>query len=207
MGELQTTQKKKPLSIEMYLRKVFKWLIDPIAQLFLKIGISPNMITGIGFLLSTVSAFLLGNGNFTLAGIFLLIGAPLDVVDGSMARMLGTPTAYGSFIDSVTDRYSELVVLGGMLFFYSKDQNQIALLLVFLAAAGSVLVSYIKSRAESLGYTAKVGLLTRVERLIVLIPCLIFNIPMVALWILAIFTHITAIQRLLYVRKQILISK
>jgi CDP-diacylglycerol--glycerol-3-phosphate 3-phosphatidyltransferase len=207
MGELQTTQKKKPLSIEMYLRKVFKWLIDPIAQLFLKIGISPNMITGIGFLLSTVSAFLLGNGNFTLAGIFLLIGAPLDVVDGSMARMLGTPTAYGSFIDSVTDRYSELVVLGGMLFFYSKDQNQIPLLLVFLAAAGSVLVSYIKSRAESLGYTAKVGLLTRVERLIVLIPCLIFNIPMVALWILAIFTHITAIQRLLYVRKQILISK
>jgi CDP-diacylglycerol--glycerol-3-phosphate 3-phosphatidyltransferase len=76
-------------------------------------------------------------------------------------------------------------------------------MLVYIAAAGSVLVSYVKARAEGLNLSAKVGLLTRVERLIILITCMIFNIPMVALWIIAVLANFTAIQRLLYVRKQV----
>jgi CDP-diacylglycerol--glycerol-3-phosphate 3-phosphatidyltransferase len=201
MTENLTVEKKKRLSLEMYLRKVFKGVIDPIAAGLLKIGITPNMITGIGFILTVVAAFFLAQGKFTVGGLILLFAGPLDVVDGSMARLIGTPTAYGSLIDSVTDRYSELVVLGGLLFYFVNSQNNLAILLVFLAASGSVLVSYVKARAEAVGFNAKVGLLTRVERLIIMIGCLIFRIPVIALWIIAILANVTAIQRLLFVRK------
>lgn len=186
----------------MYLRKVFKVIIDPIAKSLLKIGITPNAITAVGFLLSSVSAFFLAQGKFTLGGIILLVAGPLDVVDGSMARLIGPVTKYGSLIDSVTDRYSELIVLGGLLYYFLGTQNSLACLLIFLAAGGSVLVSYIKARSEALGFNAKVGLLTRVERLLIMIVTLIFNIPLVGLWIIAIGANITAFQRLLFVRKQ-----
>ena len=202
MSETLKTQTKPRWSLEMYLRKVFKVVIDPLAAFLLRIGVTPNMVTGIGFILSSVSAFILSRGNFTLGGLILLIAAPLDVVDGSMARLIGTPTPYGSLIHSVTDRYSELVVFGGLLFFFVKTQNSLGIILVFLAAAGSVLVSYVKARAEALGLNCRMGILTRVERLIIMIACLIFRIPMVALWIIAILANVTAIQRLLFVRKQ-----
>jgi len=188
----------------MYLRKVFKVVIDPIAAGLLKIGITPNTVTGLGFILSALAAFFISRGNLTTGGLILLIAGPLDVVDGSMARLMGPSTPYGSLIDSTTDRYSELVVLGGLLFYFVAQQNSLAILLVFLAASGSILVSYVKARAEALGFNCKVGLLTRVERLIIMIGCLIFQIPMVALWIIAILANITAVQRLLFVRKQAL---
>jgi CDP-diacylglycerol--glycerol-3-phosphate 3-phosphatidyltransferase len=203
MTETLKTQTKPRWSLEMYLRKVFKVVIDPVAAAFLKIGITPNTITGIGFILSTVAAFLLAKGWFTAGGLVLLLAGPLDVIDGSMARLIGPPTPYGALIDSVTDRYSELVVLGGLLFFYLHLQNDTAILLIFLAAGGSILVSYVKARAEGLGQNCKVGVLTRVERLIIMIACLVFRIPMVALWVIAILANVTAIQRLLFVRKQV----
>jgi len=197
-------QEKQRWSLEMYLRKVFKVVIDPIAAGLLKIGITPNTVTGLGFILSALAAFFISRGNLTTGGLILLIAGPLDVVDGSMARLLGPSTPYGSLIDSTTDRYSELVVLGGLLFYFVAQKNSLAILLVFLAASGSILVSYVKARAEALGFNCKVGLLTRVERLIIMIGCLIFQIPMVALWIIAILANITAVQRLLFVRKQAL---
>lgn len=201
MTENQKTQTKPRWSLEMYLRKVFKVVIDPIAAGLLKIGITPNTVTGIGFVLTAVSAFFIAQGKFTTGGLILLFAGPLDVVDGSMARLIGPPKPYGSLIDSVTDRYSELVVFGGLLFYYLSVQNSLAVMLVFLAAAGSILVSYVKARAEALGFGCKVGLLTRVERLIIMIACLVFRIPMVALWVIAILANVTAIQRLLFVRK------
>ncbi len=203
MSENPEIQAKSKWSLEMYLRKVFKNVIDPIAKGLLRIGITPNTITAIGFLLSTFAAVFASQGKFTIAGLILLVAAPLDVVDGSMARLIGTPSAYGSLIDSVTDRYSEMVVFGGMMFYFINTENTVAAMLVYIAAAGSVLVSYVKARAEGLNLSAKVGLLTRVERLIILITCLIFNIPVVALWIIAVLANFTAIQRLLYVRKQV----
>ena len=202
MTENSSLEKKPRFSLEMYLRKVFKGIIDPIASGFLKIGLTPNTITGIGFIFSCVSAFLISQGRFTAAGLVLLFAGPLDVIDGSMARKMGPLTAYGPLIDSVTDRYSEFVVFGGLIFYYVNSKNDIGILLVFLAAAGSVLVSYVKARAEALGLNSKMGILTRVERLIIMIACLIFGVPMVALWIIAILANVTSIQRLLFVRKQ-----
>jgi len=208
MNEADTIDKKENTwSFELFLRKVFKGVIDPIAKFLLKIGFKPNMITYLGLILTTLAAALIVKGNITLAGLILLIGAPLDVVDGSMARQLGHPSSYGAFIDSVTDRYSELVLFLGLLIHFVIKNDTLVCVLVFVAAGGSVLVSYVKARAESLGYSAKTGILTRVERLIVMIACLVFNIPIVGLWIIAVLANFTALQRILFVRKQALASK
>lgn len=208
MSEVETPkEEKKSWSLEMFLRKFFKGVIDPIARFLLRIGFKPNMITYLGLLITTGASALVVTDHIQWAGIVLLIGAPLDVVDGSMARLLGHSSMYGAFIDSVTDRYSELVMFGGLLIYYVLQANLTACILVFVAAAGSVMVSYVKARAEGLGFSAKIGLLTRVERLIVMISCLILNIPMVALWIIAVLANITAFQRIWFVRKQTLAVK
>ena len=208
MNETETPNPEKtPWSLEMFLRRFFKSVIDPIAKFLLGIGLKPNFITVLGLLLSTLAGFFAATGHMTLAGIVLLVGAPLDVVDGTMARMVGQPSPYGAFVDSVTDRYSELALLGGLLYFYSTRSNTLISMLIFFAIGGSLMVSYIKARAESLGYTAKTGILTRVERMIVMVAGLIFNIPVIALWIIAVLANITAIQRFLFVRKQALHQK
>jgi len=100
----------------------------------------------------------------------------MDALDGSMARLKGISTPFGAFLDSVTDRYAEMIILGGLLFYYLQRTSLLACLLVFLAAMGSIMTSYVKARAESLGFSAKVGILTRIERVLVLAPCLLFNI-------------------------------
>ncbi len=203
MSEKSTEKvEKSTWSLETFLRKTFKGVIDTIAGFFLKIGLKPNIITALGLLLAFVAAYFAATGRFLIAGLILLVGAPLDVVDGSMARLQGEPTKFGGFIDSVTDRYSELVVLLGLLVYFVQQSNLLACLLVFIAAAGSVMVSYTKSRAESLGFSAKVGLLTRVERMIIMVVFLIFKLPIMALWIIAIGANITAIQRIIFVYKQ-----
>lgn len=205
MSDGNATKKvRQPWSFELYLRKLFKGIIDPIAGFLLRIGLKPNHITILGFLLSGLSAYFIASGKFTLAGFILLVGAPLDVVDGSMARKLGEPTKFGAFFDSVVDRYSELVVFLGLLIFYLQEAKILACILIFIAAGGSILVSYVKTRAESLGFSARMGILTRVERMLIMIVGLVFNIPMVALWVIAILANFTAIQRFLFVRKQAL---
>ncbi len=205
MSEAEVQKKEqKTWSFEMFLRKAFKGVIDPVAKFLLHIGMKPNMITYLGLLLTTGAAVLAATGHITWAGLLLLIGAPLDVVDGSMARQLGHSSDYGAFIDSVTDRYSELVLMCGLLVHFVILKDTLACILVFFAAGGSVMVSYVKARAESLGYNAKIGILTRVERLIVMIACLIFNIPVVALWIISVLANFTALQRIFFVRKQVI---
>jgi CDP-diacylglycerol--glycerol-3-phosphate 3-phosphatidyltransferase len=103
----------------------------------------------------------------------------------------------------VTDRYSELVIFAGLLVHFLLQGNVLGAGLVYFAAAGSVLVSYVKSRAEGLGFDCKVGILTRAERYLVLAPLLVINQPVLALWIIAILANFTALQRILHVRSQV----
>lgn len=131
-----------------------------------------------------------------------MLCGPLDALDGTIARLRGDPDKFGAFVDSVTDRYSELIIMGGLLVYFLLKNDLLSCGIVFLAAAGSVLVSYVKARAEALGYNAKVGILTRVERYIVLAPLLVANLPVIAVWIIAIFANFTALQRIWFVRKQ-----
>ena len=184
------------------MRLAFKGVLDPIAEFFNKIGILPNTMTLLGLVGHTIGAFFLFQGKMLIGGVIILAMAPIDALDGTMARLRGESSDFGAFVDSVTDRYSELVIFLALIIFYAQQGEWLNCIVIYLAAAGSILVSYVRSRAESLGYDAKVGILTRLERYVVLVPTLILNIPMVGMWIVAVMANVTAIQRIIYVRKQ-----
>jgi CDP-diacylglycerol--glycerol-3-phosphate 3-phosphatidyltransferase len=138
----------------------------------------------------------------TTGGIVLFLFVLVDALDGTMARLRGESTDFGGFVDSVSDRYAEFITFGGLLYFFLSQDNFPGVMVTFAATGGSVLVSYVKARAEGLGFTAKVGILTRVERYFVLIPLLIFGQPFVAVCLIAVLGNITAFQRILHVRVQ-----
>lgn len=189
-------------SFEQFLRNTFKRPLDSIAGFLLRMGVTANAITVFGLVVSAAAAVLIGMGKLLPGGLVLLFAAPMDALDGALARLSGKSSNFGAFLDSVTDRYQEIFVFGGLLFYFLQVGDALACVLVFVSAAGSVLVSYVRARAEALGFEAKVGLFSRVGRLVILIPCLIFSIPLVALWILAILTNVTAIQRFIHVQRQ-----
>jgi len=191
-----------PKTFTDFLRRLFKDVLDGIAGFLNKLGIRPNLVTTAGFIGNLVSAVMIAFGNLTWGGIIAMLAGPLDALDGVMARLRHESGRYGAFVDSVTDRYSEIALYGGLLVYFSRSGTWPDALLVFFASIGSIMVSYTRARAESLGFSAKIGLFTRAERYIVLIPGIILGYPRISLWLLAILTNITAIQRFLFVRKQ-----
>lgn len=198
----QVTDKDKPISLSDLLRARFKGILDPMGAFFNRLGLMPNTMTILGLVGNTIGAILLAQGKMTAGGIVILLMGPVDALDGTMARLRGEPTDFGAFVDSVTDRYSELIIFGGLLAHYLLHGNWLGAGLTYLAAAGSVLVSYVRARAQSLGYDSKIGILTRLERFLVLGPSLVLNLPLVGLAIIAVFANVTAVQRILDVRRQ-----
>ena len=198
----RTAEKKPAATLTDQLRARFKGVLDPIGAFFNRLGLHPNTMTLLGLAGNAAGAVLLAQGHMTLGGLIILLMGPVDALDGTMARLRGEPTKFGGFVDSVTDRYSELVIFGGLMFFYVQQSDWLSLLAVYAAASGSVLVSYIRARGQSLGMDTKVGVLTRFERFIVLSPALIFNVPLVGIWIVAVLANITALQRIADVRRQ-----
>ncbi|MGZ9163949.1 MAG: CDP-alcohol phosphatidyltransferase family protein [Anaerolineales bacterium] len=196
-----STSSKKTFSD--YLRLWFKWVLDPLGRFFNSLGLTPNTMTMLGLVGNSIGAYYLARGEMLTGGILVLLMTPIDALDGTMARLRGESSDFGAFVDSVTDRYSELIIYGGLLYYFLSLGEPLGGLLVFGAAAGSVLVSYVKARAEGLGFEAKVGLLTRVERYLVLAPSLVFNQLFIGLAIIALFANITALQRIWYVRRQV----
>ncbi len=184
------------------LRIWFKWILDPLAIFFNRIGLTPNTMTLLGLAGNFVGAYFVAQGQMRTGGLFMLIATPFDALDGHMARLRGEASEWGAFVDSVTDRYGELAILGGLLYYFANAGNLTASVVTFAAAAGTVLVSYVKARAEAVGFDAKVGFLTRVERYLVLAPLLVFNQPIIAVWFIAIFANFTALQRIFHVRAQ-----
>lgn len=195
-------EKKNPLTLTDMARQRFKNVLNWGGTMLNRSGLVPNSVTLIGLVGNTVGAYFLARGQMTIGGLVILLMGPIDALDGAMARMRGEPTEFGAFVDSVTDRYSELVIFGGLLIYYNLHGDWLYAILTYLAAAGSVLVSYVRARGQSLGLETKVGVLTRFERYLVLVPGLVFNIPKVSLWILAVLANITALQRILDVRRQ-----
>ncbi len=196
----QTTNPKPTFTDR--LRLIFKGILDPIGQFLNRTGLTPNAITLLGLGGTTIGAYFLARGQMTVGGITLLLSVLVDALDGTMARLRGDSSDFGAFVDSVSDRYAELITFGGLFYYFLSVNSHFGAMLTFLAAAGSVLVSYVKARAEGLRFTAKVGLLTRVERYIVLIPSLILNQPLIGMGLIALLGNITALQRILHVRVQ-----
>lgn len=202
----QVKEKEKKVTLTDRFRVIFRGILDPIAGFLNRIGLTPNTMTLLGLLGNTIGAVFLARGQMTIGGIIILVMGPVDALDGSMARLRGMDSKFGAFVDSVTDRYSELVIFGGLMYYYvtqaEGNEALIGTLLVFLAAAGSVMVSYIRARGQSLGWDTKVGILTRMERYLVLAPTLVINQPLWGIVIIALFANITALQRIFDVRRQ-----
>ena len=197
----QTTNKAK-MTFSDSLRVLFRGILDPIGAFLNRLGLKPNTVTLLGLAGTAAGAVLIARGEMQWGGLLFLVMTPIDALDGTMARLRGEASDFGAFVDSVTDRYAELVIYGGLLYYFLQQENMLACLLVFAAAMGSVLVSYVKARAEGLGFEAKVGLLTRVERYLVLAPSLLLNQPLIGLLIIAVLANFTALQRILHVRRQ-----
>ncbi len=196
------TKKKEKFSLEVKLRGMFKGVLEAVAKLFMKVGLTANSVTVLGLLGSIGAGVLVALGYPLWAGVILLLMAPLDAVDGTMARLSGKSSKFGAFLDSFIDRYDELFVYAGILYWYTTQNDLLGVMLCFAAASGAVMVSYARARAEALGFEAKVGVMTRVERAIVMIVGLLFGIVPIALGIIAVLAHLTALLRLSAVRKQ-----
>lgn len=193
---------KGKFNFEGFLRKAFKTPLDWLASRLLKLGITPNHITLFGLFGNIGAAVLIALGYLRWGGLVAGLMAPLDAVDGAMARLRGNPSRFGAFFDSVIDRYDELILLGALIFYFYKQADLAGVMLTFAAALGSVLVSYTRARAEGLGLDAKTGILSRIERAIILIIGLLFEIPIFSVGIIAVLANITAIQRICRVWQQ-----
>lgn len=193
-----------PQTLTALLRQHFRPLLERLARGLARLGMTPNTVTLLGLAGNGVAAVWLAQGRITWAGWLLLFIWPLDALDGALARLRGLPTPFGGVLDSVVDRYSELLVWGGLLVYYLSQESSLPIILIYLAAGGSLMVSYTKARGEAQGFRVEGGLLTRVERFLILVPCLLLNRPLIAIWAIAILANFTAIQRLWIVFRQAL---
>jgi CDP-diacylglycerol--glycerol-3-phosphate 3-phosphatidyltransferase len=185
-------------------RQFAEQLVRPLAAL----GLTPNMATFLGFLFSCVTAIVLAMGNLRIGALMILFSGAFDMVDGALARVRNQKTTFGAFFDSTLDRYSEAVVLLGLIVFAlrtpSLPQHDWIVALAYIAGIGSLMVSYTRARAEGLGLDAKSGLLARPERVVLLAAGLLIGGQDWLLWtllILALASVLTSIQRIVAVRR------
>ncbi len=148
-------------------------LLDPVVNLFVRLQIPPNALSITGFILTFLVAFLYANGWFRWAGVALALAGTFDGVDGEVARRTNRVTKFGAFLDSVLDRLSEFLLFGGMLYYYRFSDTMFVV--VFLAMAFSIMVSYTRARGEGLGVSVKSGIMDRVGRYIYLIVASIID--------------------------------
>jgi CDP-diacylglycerol--glycerol-3-phosphate 3-phosphatidyltransferase len=177
-------------------------ITDPIVRILSKSGITPNALTIINLALNIVAAYVIATGHFLLGGILVLVSGLFDLLDGALARFTKQTTKFGAILDSTVDRISEAAILYGLLIWYLARGGNLEIVLIFAVLIGSFLVSYVRARAEGLGWQCQVGLFTRTERVIVLAIGLLINQILIALCVLAVFVFITVVQRLVYLWKQ-----
>ncbi len=184
-------------------RRVFKGVIDPVAGFLNRLGIPPNTVTLVGLVGHILAAYYAAQGKMTAAGLFILFLGPVDALDGTMARLRGEPTKWGGFVDSVVDRYSELFIFGGMMYYFLTEQNWFGVVMAYLAASGSIMVSYVRARSQGVGVDIKKGWFSRLERYVVLVPSLVFNLPLYGVAIIAFGAQLTALQRIFVMRRAV----
>lgn len=198
-GETVVKEFKSPASFSDWARTWGSKLLVPVATLLGKLGFTPNMLTLLGLTMTLGVAVVLGLGHTTLGGWLFLLSGLFDALDGTLARVTNRKTPFGAFLDSTCDRYADAAILAGMMIPFLRTGQHTQVILAFVAIVGSVLVSYTRARAEGLGLECKVGLLTRLERFLLVAAALILNQVTPVLWLLAILTNFTALQRIFHV--------
>lgn len=188
--------------IQQTARRIAEMVVRPLAA----IGLTPNMATLIGLVLNVITAAVLATGNLRVGGALLLFAGLFDMVDGALARVRNQKTTFGAFFDSTLDRYSEGLVLLGIIIFASglpdTPHRAWTIALAYAAGLGSLMVSYARARAEGLGLEMKSGLMARPERVLLLALGLILGGADWLIWtllLLAVTSVFTSVQRIIAV--------
>jgi CDP-diacylglycerol--glycerol-3-phosphate 3-phosphatidyltransferase/CDP-diacylglycerol--inositol 3-phosphatidyltransferase len=194
-----------------HLRTFFTNLITPVARLLLRLNVSPDAVTVVGTLGVVVAALWFFPQGQLIAGVLVITAFVFsDLLDGTMARLSGRTSTWGAFLDSTLDRMGDSAIFGGLVLYYafSVESRVLAALTLYCLVTGW-LTSYTRARAESLGFEAKIGLAARADRLVAVLVATgfsdIFDVPVLleaVLWLLAVASTITVVQRILVVRRQ-----
>jgi CDP-diacylglycerol--glycerol-3-phosphate 3-phosphatidyltransferase len=198
IGE-KATKSGPPATLTDRARLWAQGLIDPVAALLVRLGFTPNALTLMGFLMNGAVAVILSQGQMRWGAVAFFLANAVDGLDGAVARRLNRVSRFGAFFDSTMDRLSEAAVFLGLLVWYTGQDAQQEILLIYATIVGSLMVSYSRARAEGLGLDCKVGLLTRMERAIVLFGGLLLGRVTLTLWIMAVLANFTALQRMVHV--------
>ena len=189
-------------------------IIDPLTRFLINKGVHPNLITTSGFVITVFAGFLYGADHVRTAGFFVLLGGAHDIFDGQVARESGLQSKFGTFYDSVLDRISEVAIYIGLISLYNQYEMSLLnigmIYLIALAMAGSLMISYTRAKAETLGLDCSIGLMQRAERIVLLgLGSLVFGLSWDGLVIsgiiviFAVLTNATAIRRIIWVYKQV----
>jgi CDP-diacylglycerol--glycerol-3-phosphate 3-phosphatidyltransferase len=183
-----------------------KWVrrgFSPLLTVLERLGVTPNHITIVAFLINVGAAVLVVVGHYYWAASVFIGASLLDLVDGSLARRTGKSTPFGSFLDSTLDRLSEGVIFAAIAYRLALDHRNVDVALVVLALLGSVTVSYTRARAESLGVECKVGLASRFERIVLICVGLYLDVLRYVIYVMLALTMLTVIQRVVHTYRQL----
>jgi CDP-diacylglycerol--glycerol-3-phosphate 3-phosphatidyltransferase len=193
--------KKNFTILPQSIQKGFLKILDPLIDKIIHIQVHPNHFTILGLIISLISAFFYAKHNIRLGGLFILLSGICDIIDGKVARKKELSSKFGALFDSSLDRYAELFMFLGTAIYFVQKAHPITSIMVFLALGGSMMVSYVRARAEGLGFDCKVGIMQRPERIVYIgVSSLIHPYLLeLVIWMIAILANFTAIQRMYHV--------
>ncbi len=177
-------------------------LLDtPLGKIAGRIPFSPNALTVTGFLITTAAAVVIPF-HIRAGGLLILIGGAFDMLDGIVARTSGRATKFGAFLDSVLDRYSDAFLFLSLSYYLAAQGDHTGAFLSLGTLVGAFLISYARARAEGLGQSCHTGIMERPERIILLVFATLTTWVVPVLWLMLVLTHVTVVQRIVYVRKK-----
>jgi CDP-diacylglycerol--glycerol-3-phosphate 3-phosphatidyltransferase len=193
-----------PVTFSDRARALFAGLTQRAGEAVMRLGIHPDTITIVGLAVVALGAVLIALGQFQWGGVVLLISLPLDALDGAVARAMKRTDRFGAVLDSTLDRYADGLIFGGMAYYFATVDQFDRLLLALAALMGSFVVSYVRARAGEADLSVRIGWFSRLERVIALLVALLVPpVLVLALWVLAIGTNVTGLQRLWYVYRHL----
>lgn len=179
-----------------------KFLFNQIVRSLVRRGVHPNVLTTIGLLINLVAAYLFAIGYFRWAGVVIIVAAIFDLTDGPVARLTHRVTPFGGFLDSVLDRYSDLLLLTGLLVYYSRGTRFWYVVLVAACMIGAIMTSYTRARAENVIPSCKVGFLERPERIVLFIIGALADRMAPVLWVIVVFSNLTVFHRVVHTYRE-----
>jgi CDP-diacylglycerol--glycerol-3-phosphate 3-phosphatidyltransferase len=194
-------------SLTSLIRKYTHDFLNSIASFLDRLGIHPNFLTILGVAGHLLAAGLIGLGFFILGALLLILFGLFDALDGALARYQQNTSDFGAFLDSVCDRFSEGIIFVGLFYFFASRSLILESFLVIISILGALLVSYVRARAEAVGVVPTIGIMTRLERYIVLVVALLLDKIEIGLVVIALLSIFTIGQRIWFVHRQLKLRK